>query len=219
MGDFMEGSSREVAPKTRGAVLKWQAPFYDAECALVGLRKKFRRETLRHAQLSPGEQILDVGCGTGILTQLAAERIGPSGKVVGIDPSLPMIALARKKAVRAKSQAEFKLGIVERLPFENRHFDGVLASLMLHHLPVELKQEGLGEIHRVLKPGGRLLAVDFDRLSHPLWWLGVWPQLFMPALVAHIRGEIPDYLSAAGFRQVRAMGRWFNLLTFWEAKK
>ncbi|ABA59371.1 UbiE/COQ5 methyltransferase [Nitrosococcus oceani ATCC 19707] len=215
----MENSSREVAPKTRGAVLKWQAPIYDLECALVGLRKKFRRETLRHAQLSPGEQILDVGCGTGVLTQLAAEKSGPSGKVVGVDPSLPMISLARKKAARAQSQAEFKLGVVERLPFGNETFDVVLSSLMLHHLPAELKRQGLEEIHRVLKPGGRLLAVDFDRPGHPLWWLGVWPQLFMPALVAHIRGEIPDYLAAAGFYEVQAVGRWFNLLTFWEAKK
>ncbi|ADJ29666.1 class I SAM-dependent methyltransferase [Nitrosococcus watsonii] len=215
MGD----SSREVAPKTQGAVLKWQAPIYDLECALVGLRKKFRRETLRHAHLSPGEQILDVGCGTGVLTQWAAEKISSSGRAIGIDPSIPMIALARKKAARAHSQAEFKLGVVERLPFESGHFDGVLSSLMLHHLPAELKRQGLGEIHRVLKPGGRLLAVDFDRPGHPLWWLGVWPQLFMPALVAHIRGEIPNYLRAAGFRQVQAVGRWFSLLTFWEARK
>lgn len=215
----MNDSSREVAPKTQGAVLKWQAPFYDAECALVGLRKKFRRETLRHAWLSPGEQVLDVGCGTGVLTQLAAEEVGPSGAVMGIDPSVPMIALARKKASRSGSQAQFELGVVEKLSFKDRRFDVVLSSLMLHHLPVGLKREGLSEIYRVLKPGGRLLAVDFDRPGHPLWWLLLWPQLFMPAISAHVRGEIPDYLSAAGFRQVQPVGRWFNLLTFWEAQK
>lgn len=215
----MDNPERERAPKTRGAVLKWQAPIYDAECALVGLRKKFRQATLHHARLRPGEQVLDVGCGTGILTQLAAEAVGVSGKVVGIDPSVPMIALARQNAVRARSQAEFKLGVVERLQFEDNRFDAVLSSLMLHHLPAGLKREGLSEIHRVLKPGGRLLAVDFDRPGHPLWWLPLWPQLFMPALSAHARGEIPGYLCAAGFRQVQPVGRWFNLLTFWKAEK
>lgn len=210
---------KEVPPQTRGAVLKWQAPFYDAECALVGLRKGFRRATLRHARLNTGEQILDIGCGTGVLTQLAAEAVGSSGEAVGIDPSVPMITLARKNAVRAKSRATFKPGIIEQLSFANKRFDVVLSSLMLHHLPPELKREGLSEVYRVLKPGGRLLAVDFDRPGHPLWWIAVWPQLFMPAVSAHVRGEIPSYLYAAGFRRVQPTGRWFNLLTFWEAEK
>lgn len=215
----MDNSKPELPPRTRGAVLKWQAPFYDAECALVGLRKKFRRATLHHARLSAGGQVLDIGCGTGVLTQLAAEAVGPSGKVTGIDPSAPMIALARKNSIRARSRAVFEPGVIEHLPFANKYFDVVLSSLMLHHLPAELKREGLNEVYRVLKPGGRLLAVDFDRPGHPLWWIALWPQLFMPAVSAHIRGEIPDYLHAAGFRRVQSTGRWFNLLTFWEAER
>lgn len=209
----------EVAPKTQGAVLKWQAPFYDVECALVGLRNKFRRETLRYAELSAGEQVLDVGCGTGVLTQLAAKAVGLEGKVVGIDPSIPMINLARKSATRSKNQARFKLGVIEHLPFDNECFDIVLSSLMLHHLPSELKREGLREIYRVLKPNGRLLAVDLDRPGHFLWWWVVWPQLLMPATAANIRGEIPDYLRQAGFSRVGSVGRWFNLLTFWFAQR
>lgn len=215
----MDRSRQEIAPETRGSVLKWQAPFYDIECAMVGLRKKFRRETLRHAQLSSGEQVLDIGCGTGILTQLAAKAVGSGGEIIGIDPSAQMITLARKSAFRSQSQAKFKLGVIENLPFENKRFDVVLSSLMLHHLPSELKQEGLAEVYRVLKPGGRLLAVDLDRPSHFLWWLVIWPQLLMPTVAANVRGEIPSYLHHAGFRRAQPVGRWFNLLTFWSAQK
>jgi demethylmenaquinone methyltransferase/2-methoxy-6-polyprenyl-1,4-benzoquinol methylase/phosphoethanolamine N-methyltransferase len=215
----MDNSRQEIAPKTRGAVLKWQAPFYDIECAMVGLRKKFRWETLHHAQLSAGEQVLDIGCGTGVLTQLAAKVVGSAGEVIGVDPSAQMITLARKNASRSQSQAKFKLGVIEKLPFKNKRFDVVLSSLMLHHLPSELKREGLAEIYRVLKPGGRLLAVDLDRPGHFLWWLIVWPQLLMPTVVANVRGEIPSYLRHAGFRRTQLVGRWFNLLTFWSAQR
>jgi demethylmenaquinone methyltransferase/2-methoxy-6-polyprenyl-1,4-benzoquinol methylase/phosphoethanolamine N-methyltransferase len=138
---------------------------------------------------------------------------------MGIDPSAPMITLAEKNAARSKSQAKFKLGVIEHLPFENGRFDVVLSSLMLHHLPSELKREGLDEVYRVLKPGGRLLAVDLDRPGHFLWWLVVWPQLLMPAVATNVRGEIPCYLHHAGFRRVQPVGRWFNLLTFWSAQR
>jgi ubiquinone/menaquinone biosynthesis C-methylase UbiE len=215
----MDDSGLKSAPKTRGAVLKWQAPFYDAECAVLGLRKKFRQETLHHAQLNAGERVLDVGCGTGVLTRLASEIVGSLGEVIGIDPSIPMITIARKNTARAKSKAQFKWGVIERLPFADGYFDVVLSSLMLHHLPTELKREGLREICRVLKPGGRLLAVDLDRPGNLLWWLVVWPQLLMPALSTHVRGEIPHYLNNAGFSRVQSVGRWFKLLTFWVAKR
>lgn len=215
----MGNSRREVVPPTRGAVLTGQAPFYDVGCALAGLGKSFRRETLHHARLGAGDKVLDVGCGTGILTQGAAEIAGPSGEVVGTDPSAPMISLARRNAARARHGAIFQPGVIEQLSFQDKRFDVVLSSLMLHHLPPALKREGLREIHRVLKPGGRLLAVDLDRPGRPLWWLAVWPQLLMPNLVAHIRGDIPRYLHEAGFCRVQTVGRWLNLLTFWEAGK
>lgn len=206
---------QELTPKTHGAVMNWQAPFYDLGCVLVGLGKWFRRETLRHAELIPGERVLDVGCGTGVLTRQAAEAVGPSGAVIGIDPAPKMIKAAR----RVNSRAEFRVGVIEQLTFADDSFDAVLSSLMLHHLPPDLKREGLREVYRVLRPGGRLLVVDLDRPAHPLWWLMFWPWLAMPMIAENLRGKVPEYLSAAGFKPVRQVGRWAGLLTFWLAVK
>lgn len=199
--------------------MNWQAPFYDRGCALVGLGRRFRKETLRHAALAAGERVLDVGCGTGLLTRRAAEAVGPTGAVVGLDPARRMITVARRRAERANSRAEFRIGVIERLPFDDGHFDVVLLSLMLHHLPPELKREGLSEVYRALKPGGRLLVVDLDRPGNALWWMLFWPWLLVPMIAANLRGEIPDYLRAAGFTEVRPAGRWLELLTFWTARK
>lgn len=209
----------EPVPETRGAVMNRSAPFYDLGCRLVGLGPAFRARTLAYAALTPGERALDVGCGTGVLTRLAAQAVGPAGEVVGLDPSARMIAVARRNAVRENSRAVFRHGVIERLPFPDASFDVVLSSLMLHHLPPDLKRGGLREVYRVLRPGGRLLAVDLDRPGQPLWWLLFWPGLLAPMIAENLRGAVPAYPSAAGFEPVRVAGRRFRLLAFWEARK
>ena len=105
--------------------------------------------------------MLDMGCGTGSLAIAAKHRVGPSGTVQGIDASEEMIARARRKATKAGVNVAFTTGIVEALPFPNDQFDAVLSTLMLHHLPRGARQQCAREMRRVLKPGGRVLAVDF----------------------------------------------------------
>lgn len=209
----------EAIPETRGIIMNWQAPFYDLGCRAVGLGRNFRGETLRFAALKHGERVLDVGCGTGVLTRLAAEAVGPSGHVVGIDPSPGMLGVARRNALQTNSRAEFKFATIEHLPFDEGSFDVVLSSCMLHHLPAELKREGLREVCRMLKPGGRFVAVDIDRPANPLWWLVIWPLLMMPTAAINLRGEIREYLRSAGFEPVHVKGRWARWLTFWVAAK
>jgi SAM-dependent methyltransferase len=105
--------------------------------------------------------VLDVGCGTGSLAVVAKRRVGATGTVIGVDASPEMIALATRKAARASARVLFQLAAAERLPFPDATFDVVLATLMLHHLPPPLRRECAREALRVLKPGGRMLAVDF----------------------------------------------------------
>jgi len=86
---------------------------------------------------------------------------GSAGKVFGIDASPEMIARARKKARKAAADVVFENAFVESLPFPDATFDVVLSTTMLHHLPEKARRQCLREVCRVLKPAGRLLAVDF----------------------------------------------------------
>lgn len=105
--------------------------------------------------------MLDIGCGTGTLAIVAKRQVGASGRVCGIDASPTMIARATSKAAKAGLDVSFRNAVVEALPFPDAQFDVVLSTLMLHHLPRNVRQQCLREVRRVLKPDGRLLVVDF----------------------------------------------------------
>jgi ubiquinone/menaquinone biosynthesis C-methylase UbiE len=160
------GASKSSAKETKGLILNggWR---YDLMGWFVdtflfrGQWRKLRQKTVNLARLQPGEQVLDVGCGTGTLALEAARRVRTTGRVVGIDPSQQQIDHARSKATRRKLPVDFQIGAIEQLPFPDQTFDVVLSTLMMHHLPTPLKRQGLAEIARVLKPGGRLIIADF----------------------------------------------------------
>ena len=146
----------------RGAVIHW-AGRYDALVWLLTLGREhaFREKLIGLAGLKPGESVLDVGCGTGTLAILATRYVGPSGRVDGIDPSSEMIARATQKAAKAGADVTFRTGFVQALPYPDDQYDVVLSTLMMHHLPRAARHECAREIRRVLKPGGRVLVVDF----------------------------------------------------------
>ena len=151
-------------PTTTGRTIRW-ATFYDPLVSLLtlGRAKALRQATVDLAGIKPGDSVLDVGCGTGDLTLAAARQVGATGKVYGIDAAPEMITVARGKAARTHTPVDFRAEVIERLPFPDDSFDVVLSSLMFHHLPDDLKRQGLAEVRRVLKPGGRLLIVDMKR--------------------------------------------------------
>ena len=154
-------------PETKGRLIRWPI-WYDRlnRWAFSGRESRFREATVDLAAIAPGDAVLDVGCGTGNLTLAAAHRAEPNGELHGIDPAPEMIQEAARKAAERQLTVGFQVGLIEDLPFPDGKFDVVLSSLMLHHLPKDLKLRGVAEIHRVLKPGGRFVAVDLDP---PLW--------------------------------------------------
>ncbi len=164
----------EAARITQGQTIRW-ASHYDLVVKLLtlGRESRLRRQTIQQAAITSGETILDIGCGTGTLTLLAKTEAGDHGQVYGMDASPEMIAFARQKALQQQQAVDFQTGVIEALPFSDGTFDVVLSSLMFHHLPPDLKQRGLIEIHRVLKPGGRLIVVDMKRPSTLLQRLGI----------------------------------------------
>ncbi len=115
------------------------------------------------AQFQPGETVLDVGCGTGTSTIIAKQRVGAAGRVSGIDPGPKQIARARSKAGKTGLSIDFQIGVVEQLAFPDHSFDVILSTFVMHAVPDDLKRRGLAEMARVLKPGGRVLIVDFKR--------------------------------------------------------
>jgi ubiquinone/menaquinone biosynthesis C-methylase UbiE len=160
--------TRKQPVETRGLVMNWGWPydlmvrFFD-NIMFHGTLHALPKKTVDLAQLRPGETVLDVGCGTGTLALVAKERVGATGRVYGIDPGPKQLAQARLKAVKAGLAIDFQQGVIEQLAFPDQSFDVVLSTLMMHHLPDDLKRQGLSEIVRVLKPGGRLVVVDFKR--------------------------------------------------------
>lgn len=206
-------SHADQAPVTSGMVIRW-ARFYDPLVSLLtlGQRARLRRETVALAQIGPGERVLEVGCGTGDVALAAARQAGPAGAVYGIDPAPEMIAVARAKALRAGHPIDFRVGVIEALGFADASVDVVLSSLMMHHLPGDLKRRGLAEVARVLRPGGRLLIVDVRRPT-------TLAARALAALVLHGSApesveDLPDLLSAAGFVQLRAGSLYFGTLGY-----
>jgi len=145
-------------------VLHSAAKHYDllAAALTLGRERALRERLVDLARLVPGEVVLDVGCGTGSLAIVAKRRVGDTGEVHGIDAAPEMIAQATRKAAKAGLLVAFQAGRAEALPFPDAHFDVVFSTLMLHHLPAPVRQRLGEEIQRVLKPGGRVIAVDFE---------------------------------------------------------
>ncbi len=116
--------------------------------------KPLAHDLLRIAELRPGERVLDVGCGTGIVTRLAAQEVGARGTVVGVDIDAGMLAVA-SSVTPPTLDVEWRQASAEALPLEDASFDVVLCQMSLQF--VEDRAKALAEMYRVLVDGGRVL--------------------------------------------------------------
>ena len=186
--------SENTASKMPGLLLH-KAMAYDLGVWILtfGREGAMRRKILAHARLQAGEAVLDVGCGTGSLAIEAKRQVGSAGTVCGTDGSSEMIARAAKKARKSGFEIEYESAPAQALPFADGCFDAVLNTLMFHHLPRLSREQCAREMRRVVRPGGRVLVVDFaqstrkepiDFLDHLHRHGGVDPD----EIVAHLEG-------------------------------
>ncbi len=214
----MTTHTHDHVPETEGDTITWWAPLYDACTWLVsfGSVSGIRRSTVKAARLKAGEAVLDVGCGTGDLTLRAARRVGAEGRAAGIDASPDMVKIARRKAARKGRDVDFRVAPIEDLPFADGEFDAALSSLMIHHLPDDLKLRGLVEVRRVLKPGGRLVVVDLKPSSGIVGFLS---HLMGHRLPDDYAEQLRSIISEAGFEDVEVLNVKSPLALFIRARR
>jgi ubiquinone/menaquinone biosynthesis C-methylase UbiE len=121
-------------------------------------------ELLKRAQPQPGERILDVACGTGIVARLIARQLGDQVTISGLDFSPGMIEVARQTAVDEGAPIDWHVGTADALPFQNGSFDLVLVQHGLQFFPDRVA--GAREAYRVLVPGGRLATATWTDISN-----------------------------------------------------
>lgn len=183
----------------------------------VGMHHEWRRRAADLAVLEPGDRVLDVATGTGDLAVELAGRVAPTGEVIGADFSEKMLELAREKA----PQLRFEAANAMDLPFGDNEFDAATVGFGARNFS-DLER-GLGEMTRVVKPGGRVVVLDFTTPQRPplstffkLWFDRIVPVLgraagqeqaytYLPASVR--RYPPPDQLAAvlarAGLTRIR----------------
>lgn len=188
----------------------------------AGLHHSWRERAADRAEVSPGDSVLDVCCGTGDLSFELAKRVSPDGNVIGSDFSEPMLDLAREKAEeRASETVRFEWADALDLPYDDGRFDAVTVGFGVRNFAD--RDRGLREMSRVLKPGGRLVILEFTQPQRPpfstfysLWFDRIVPVLGRltpnPEAYSYLAESVHGFprpeglaakMDAAGFERIR----------------
>lgn len=189
---FKTVDEREKASHVRG-VFDSVASRYDVmnDFMSAGIHRLWKRYTLTVANPQPGDRVLDIAGGTGDLALGFAPRVGPSGQVVHTDINEAMLREGRNRLLDAGVVLPTVVCDAEHLPFADNHFDTVTVAFGLRNMTH--KDAALREMQRVIKPGGKLLVLEFSKVAPPLakaydWYtFNVVP--FMGRLVAGDEGS------------------------------
>ena len=148
----------------------------------VGLHHRWRERAAERAELSAGDSALDVCCGTGDFALELAQRVGPTGSVIGSDFSEQMLEIARSKAAERGADVRFEWGDALELPYEDASFDAVTVGFGVRNLAdLDL---GIAELTRVLKPGGRFVILEITNPTRPplSTFFALWFDRLVPLL-------------------------------------
>ncbi|MGQ0571986.1 MAG: arsenite methyltransferase [Armatimonadota bacterium] len=158
------------------------------------------------AVLQPGETVVDLGSGAGLDVFFAADRVGPTGRAIGVDMTPEMVAKARENGIKlGVTNAEFRLGEIEHLPVADATTDVVISNCVINLLPD--KHPAFAEAFRVLRSGGRLVVADIVS-AEPLPDEFRTPERWTACLAGAIpEREYVDQIREAGFRNVEVVSQ------------
>ncbi|MFZ5608672.1 MAG: class I SAM-dependent methyltransferase [Pseudomonadota bacterium] len=194
----MSATERSFLPALR---FSWLSPFYDWVVRYSSGERRFKDMLVREARLGPDHVVLDVGCGTGTLALMLAAQAPRAVHALDADPQI--LEMGRQKSRAAGAAIHFQQGSAAALPYPDAHFDKVFCSLMFHHLPRATKAAAIGEIHRVLKPGGMLHFADWGKPRRRFArWRFFLVQLFDGFETTRdcLTDWVPERLAAQGFK-------------------
>ena len=183
----------EKAKHVRG-VFDSVAPKYDLmnDLMSMGLHRAWKAFTVLVADLHEGGQVLDIAGGTGDLAQAFAKKVGSSGRVVHTDINEAMLRTGRDRLLDAGVTLPTLVCDAEKLPFPSNHFDVVSVAFGLRNMTH--KDVALAEMSRVLKPGGKLLVLEFSKVAPPLTKIYDWYSFkVLPKLGQWVAGDDASY--------------------------
>ena len=170
---FESVDERDKARRVRG-VFDSVAPKYDVmnDLMSMGLHRAWKAYTVLVANVKEGQQVLDIAGGTGDLAMAFAPKVGASGRVVHTDINEAMLREGRNRLIDAGVNLPTLVCDAEHLPFANASFDLVTVAFGLRNMTH--KNVALSEMNRVLKPGGKLLVLEFSSVAKPLEKIYDW---------------------------------------------
>ena len=170
---FQSVDEQDKARRVRG-VFDSVASRYDVmnDLMSVGMHRAWKAYTVLVANVKEGQQVLDIAGGTGDLALAFAPRVGASGRVVHTDINEAMLLEGRNRLLDAGVSLPTLVCDAEHLPFADAHFDVVTVAFGLRNMTH--KDAALREMNRVLKPGGKLLVLEFSKVARPLEKIYDW---------------------------------------------
>ena len=186
----------------------WLTPLYDTVVGAVLREKTLRRRIVEQIDPKPAARVLDLGCGTGTLS-LLLKKTHPEIRIVGLDIDPAVLEIARRKQRTSGLDVDFIRGDIDSLidegSFTPNAFDHVVSSFVFHHLSRDRKRRTLDALLQVLKPGGRLLLVDFGKPANVFLRAGFLLVQLLDGFATtsdNVRGELPRFVDEAGFAEV-----------------
>jgi demethylmenaquinone methyltransferase/2-methoxy-6-polyprenyl-1,4-benzoquinol methylase len=170
------------------------APKYDLMNDLMsgGLHRVWKAYTLAVANLQPGDKALDIAGGTGDLALAFSKKVGKTGQVVHTDINEAMLSTGRNRLLDLGKVLPTVVCDAEKLPFPSQYFDLVSVAFGLRNMTH--KDIALAEMHRVLKPGGKLLVLEFSKVAPPLEKMYYWYSFkVLPQLGKWVAGDDASY--------------------------